>query len=56
MRGEARDRLVSLRDELRAVESPEYWEITDRGANFDYLPPERKQRMEEFFGWFETLG
>lgn len=48
-------RLASIRDELRAVVSPEYWEVTDRGANFDYLPEARKQRMEEFFGWFDAL-
>ena len=56
MEREDRKRLASIRDELRAVESPEYWEITDRGANFDYLPDARKQRMEEFFAWFGELG
>jgi len=26
--------------------------ISDRGVNFDYLPPKRKRRMLQFFGWF----
>ena len=56
MQDEDPERLASIRAELRAVDSPEYWEITDRGANFDYLPPARKKRMEEFFGWFAALG
>ncbi|MDD9944606.1 MAG: DUF2254 domain-containing protein [Myxococcales bacterium] len=48
-------RLASIRDELHAVRSAEYWEITDRGANFDYLPPERKACLDVFFGWFPEL-
>lgn len=48
-------RLSSIREELLAVRSPEYWEITDRGANFDYIPPERKRLLLEFFSWFPNL-
>jgi hypothetical protein len=55
MAGEDPQRLASIRDELLAVESPEYWEIIDRGVNFDYLPPERKAKLGEFFGWFQGL-
>lgn len=49
------ERLASIRDELMSVTSPEYWEIIDRGFNFDYLPPERKAMLETFFGWFGPL-
>ncbi|MFK7984925.1 MAG: DUF2254 family protein [Sandaracinaceae bacterium] len=45
-------RLASIRNELLAIKSSEFWEISDRGVNFDYLPPKRKRRMLEFFGWF----
>jgi hypothetical protein len=55
MAGERPDRLASIRDELLRVESSEYWEVNDRGGNFDYLPPERKQRLAQFFGWFGAL-
>jgi hypothetical protein len=48
-------RMASIFDELRQVDSPEYWEITDRGVNFDYLTPERKVKLEQFFGWFPPL-
>ena len=52
MHGESPERLASIRNELLAVRSSEFWEISDRGVNFDYLPPKRKRRMLEFFGWF----
>jgi hypothetical protein len=48
-------RLASIRDELFSVQAPEYWEIIDRGTNFDYLPRERKVYLEQFFSWFEGL-
>lgn len=52
MSGEQPQRLASIRNELLAVKSSEFWEVSDRGVNFDYLPPRRKRRMLEFFGWF----
>lgn len=52
MSSERPERLASIRNELLAIESPEFWEISDRGVNFDYLPPKRKRRMLQFFGWF----
>jgi hypothetical protein len=55
MADEEPERLASIRKELLNVESPEYWEIIDRGFNFDYLPPERKAMLERFFGWFGPL-
>jgi hypothetical protein len=53
MADEDAQRLASIREEMLGVESSEYWEVTDRGVNFDYLPPERKARLEQFFAWFE---
>jgi hypothetical protein len=55
MENEDRLRLASIRDELLAVRAPEYWEIIDRGSNFDYLPEERKQHLGVFFSWFSGL-
>ncbi|MBO6940742.1 MAG: DUF2254 domain-containing protein [Deltaproteobacteria bacterium] len=55
MEPERRDRLASIRDELLNVQSSEFWEISDRGVNFDYLPPERKRELVTFFSWFEDL-
>ncbi len=55
MAGERRERLASIRDEFLGVTSSEFWEISDRGVNFDYLEPERKREMLNFFEWFGDL-
>jgi hypothetical protein len=49
MQGEDRDRLKSIRDQLGRVESKEFWEIIDRGRNFEYMPPRQKDQMGAFF-------
>lgn len=48
-------RLHSIWQELRSLDTREFWEVNDRGTNFDYLSPEQKNQLEEFFGWFENL-
>lgn len=55
MADERVERLVSIRNELLRVDSPEFWEISDRGRNFDYLPPAQKEHLRTFFTWFGTL-
>jgi hypothetical protein len=55
MRREPLIRLVALRDEMLRVVDREFWEITDRGINLDYLPPERQVLVGTFFKWFEGL-
>lgn len=52
MANEQAARLTSIREELMAVDSPHFWEITDRGTNFDWMPPECRSRVLEFFSWF----
>lgn len=52
MQDERPERLASIRDELLAEESPDYWEVTDRGVNFAYLAPERRKQVLVFFDWF----
>jgi hypothetical protein len=56
MREDRADRLGSIRDELLEVHSKDFWEISDRGGNFDYLPPERKEKLRVFFGWFRDAS
>ncbi len=52
MATERADRLASIRDELMAVKSRDFWEVTDRGINFDYLDEPRRKALDEFFAWF----
>jgi len=55
MMHESPDRLRSIRDELLSITAKDFWEIVDRGTNFDYLDDARKERLRVFFGWFGRL-
>lgn len=54
MKGELPARLASIREELAGITSKEFWEVSDRGGNFDYLEPERRAVLPIFFRWFST--
>jgi hypothetical protein len=56
MAQESPERLRSIRDELLAVTSKHFWEVVDRGTNFDYIDDARKEKLREFFGRFEALA
>jgi len=53
MAGEDRDRLRSIHEQLLRVESKEFWEIIDRGRNFEYMPPRQKEQMARFFAMLD---
>lgn len=52
MMNEGAERLASIRAELATVKAKDFWEVTDRGVNFDYLDDARRAKLDEFFGWF----
>ena len=54
--GEKLPRLERIRKELEAEQRPHYWEFNERGLNFGYLPPERRARLSEVFGWIEEYA
>jgi hypothetical protein len=49
MKDEPADRLQRIRDELERVRSKDFWEITDRGRNFEYMPPTQRAQLDRFF-------
>jgi hypothetical protein len=55
MKGESKVRLQSIRDELMAIKRKDFWEVIDRGTNFDYMDDPRKEKLAQFFSWFESL-
>jgi hypothetical protein len=55
MAGEDRARLDSIREQLTRVESKEFWEVIDRGRNFEYMPPKQKEQMDRFFAMLPVL-
>jgi len=56
MASESPERLRSIRDEMLSITSKDFWEVVDRGTNFDYLSEERKQKLREFFADFASLA
>ena len=46
LRDEKIERLEGIRDGLLGEERQHYWEFTDRGVNFAYLVPERRQYLD----------
>ncbi len=47
------EELVRLGKEVLSVTQPDFWEITDRGVNFDYLEPDLRPYLREVL---ERLG
>ena len=52
MEGERAERIQSIRGEMLSVTAKDFWEVIDRGLNFDYLDPERRKQLETFYSWF----
>ena len=55
MKDERPERLSSICAELLRIESKDFWEVIDRGTNFDYVEPARKAQLKVFFSWFPSL-
>ncbi len=51
---EPRERLLEIRNALQSVTSKDFWEITDRGRNFDYLPEAQRAYLAPFFAWLDV--
>jgi hypothetical protein len=56
MKDERSERLRSIRDELLRIEAKDFWEVIDRGTNFDYVDAARKAQLKVFFSWFPSLS
>ena len=54
MKDEPNDRLLAIREQLARVESKDFWEIIDRGRNFEYMPPRQRAHMGTFFDWLRV--
>lgn len=52
LHAEQPERLRSIRAELERVHEPEYWEVSDREVNFEWLPPAQRAHLDTFFAWF----
>jgi hypothetical protein len=52
MAHEPPERLDTIRNSLQNVVSKDFWEIIDRGRNFEYMPDAQRECLATFFGWF----
>ena len=53
MSHEPKLRLMSIFDALSSVTSKDFWEIIDRGRNFEFMPDEQRAQLHEFFSWLD---
>jgi hypothetical protein len=49
MKDETPERLASIRAEMLRIHQKDFWEVTDRGVNFDYLDDARREKLDLFF-------
>jgi hypothetical protein len=56
MQSEPADRLTSIRRALESVTSKDFWDIIDRGRNFEFMPEKQRARLAEFFGWLNVTA
>jgi len=56
MEHEPAERLASIRRALENVVSKDFWEIIDRGRNFEYMPPAQRACLARFFSWLKIPG
>src|SRR5690606_13307812 len=54
MRDEPIERLAIIRRQLENVANKDFWEITDRGRNFEYMPPKQRACLEKYFSWLNV--
>ncbi|HEY5959436.1 MAG TPA: DUF2254 family protein [Polyangiaceae bacterium] len=51
MRHEPFERLATIRSALESVTNKDFWEIIDRGRNFEYMPEAQRRTLAQFFAW-----
>ncbi len=54
IQAEPTERLLTIRHQLERTTSKDFWEIIDRGRNFEYMPAQQRKCMGTFFSWLEV--
>jgi hypothetical protein len=47
-------RLAAIFESLSKVTTKDFWEIIDRGRNFEYMPEAQRNTLPKFFGWLNV--
>ncbi len=53
MEVEPLSRIQKIKETIFQTNDEEFWEITPRGINFNYVDPNLKESLDVFFKWFE---
>lgn len=56
MRHEPPERLAAIRSALQGVTNKDFWEIIDRGRNFEYMPEAQRRTLAQFFAWIGVMS
>lgn len=51
MSHEPRARLLAIFQALSSVTTKDFWEIIDRGRNFEFMPEDQRAQLGQFFAW-----
>ena len=51
MSHEPRARLQAIYQALSSVTTKDFWEIIDRGRNFEFMPDNQREQLPKFFSW-----
>jgi hypothetical protein len=51
VRHEPTERLTAIRSALEGVTKKDFWEIIDRGRNFEYMPETQRRTLPQLFAW-----
>ena len=51
MAAEPEKRLRTIWNSLAGVTTKDFWEIIDRGRNFEFMPPDERKQLPVFFSW-----
>lgn len=55
MKDEPVARLEAIFDSLFHITTKDFWEIIDRGRNFEFMPGAMRARLPEFFAWLGVV-
>lgn len=56
MSHEPHSRLQAIFEALSSVTTKDFWEIIDRGRNFEFMPEKQRLHLDEFFSWLGVTG
>lgn len=51
MEDEPQERLLAIYEALASVSTKDFWEIIDRGRNFEFMPSAQRAHLGQFFDW-----